>query len=140
VRAPGCVRLLQRFNRVIRRRFAARPRFKACVLDCDSLIVSFDFGRDLVDGPLEEGVAFRRCHEFTSLVSWARDFFEPTPEEQNVVLVNTTTLRETERLIDQTRLSECPASWAENRGGWHIRPAGRMCRYHALSRRVAESR
>jgi hypothetical protein len=56
-------------------------------------------------------------NEFTSFVNWgASRFFEPTPEEQNVVLVNTTTLREAERLIDQTRLSECPASWAENRG------------------------
>jgi hypothetical protein len=29
-----------------------------------------------------------------------RDFFDPTPEEQVVVLVDTTTLREAERLIE----------------------------------------
>jgi hypothetical protein len=29
-----------------------------------------------------------------------RDFFDPTPEQQNVVLINTTTLREAERLIE----------------------------------------
>ena len=28
------------------------------------------------------------------------DFFDPTPEQQNVVLVNTATLHEAERLID----------------------------------------
>jgi hypothetical protein len=29
-----------------------------------------------------------------------RDFFSPTPEEQNVVLINTATLRKAEALID----------------------------------------
>jgi len=29
-----------------------------------------------------------------------RDFFDPTPEQQNVVLINTATLREAERLIE----------------------------------------
>jgi len=29
-----------------------------------------------------------------------RDFFDPTPEQQNVVLINTTTLREAERVIE----------------------------------------
>ena len=29
-----------------------------------------------------------------------RDFFDPTPEQQNVVLINTTTLQEAERLIE----------------------------------------
>src|SRR5262245_10227610 len=29
-----------------------------------------------------------------------RDFFDPTPEQQSVVLINATTLREAERLID----------------------------------------
>jgi len=29
-----------------------------------------------------------------------RDFFDPTPEQQNVVLVNTATLHEAERLIE----------------------------------------
>ena len=28
------------------------------------------------------------------------DFFDPTPEQQNVVLINTATLHEAERLID----------------------------------------
>jgi len=28
------------------------------------------------------------------------DFFDPTPEEQNIVLVDTTTLRKAERLIE----------------------------------------
>ena len=30
----------------------------------------------------------------------SRDFFDPSPEEQNVVLVNAENLREAERLID----------------------------------------
>jgi hypothetical protein len=30
----------------------------------------------------------------------SRDFFDPTPEEQNVVLVDTATLRKAERLIE----------------------------------------
>ena len=30
----------------------------------------------------------------------ARDFFDPTPEQQNVVLINTATLHEAERLIE----------------------------------------
>jgi len=29
-----------------------------------------------------------------------RDFFDPTPEDQNVVLVNATTLREAEKLFE----------------------------------------
>jgi hypothetical protein len=29
-----------------------------------------------------------------------RDFFDPTPEQQNVVLINTATLAEAERLIE----------------------------------------
>jgi hypothetical protein len=29
-----------------------------------------------------------------------RDFFDPTPEEQNVVLVNAVTLREAEKLLE----------------------------------------
>ena len=29
-----------------------------------------------------------------------RDFFDPTPKQQNVVLINTATLREAERLIE----------------------------------------
>jgi len=29
-----------------------------------------------------------------------RDFFDPTPEDQNVVLINIATLREAERLIE----------------------------------------
>jgi hypothetical protein len=30
----------------------------------------------------------------------SRDFFDPTPEEQKVILVDTATLREAEKLID----------------------------------------
>ena len=33
-----------------------------------------------------------------------RDFFDPTPEVQNVVLVNAATIREAERLIDSCEL------------------------------------
>src|SRR5262245_18877400 len=29
-----------------------------------------------------------------------RDFFDPTPEQQNLILINATTLREAERLIE----------------------------------------
>ena len=29
-----------------------------------------------------------------------RDFFDPTPEQQNVILVDATTLRESEKLIE----------------------------------------
>src|SRR5262245_10020802 len=32
--------------------------------------------------------------------SMPRDFFDPTPEQQNVVLINASTLREAERLIE----------------------------------------
>jgi hypothetical protein len=30
----------------------------------------------------------------------SRDFFDPTPEQQNMVLINTATLHEAERLIE----------------------------------------
>ena len=38
-----------------------------------------------------------------------RDFFDPTPEQQNVVLVSAATLREAERLIES-----CEACNSEN--------------------------
>jgi uncharacterized protein with PIN domain len=39
------------------------------------------------------------------------DFFDPTPEEQNIVLVDTTTLREAEKLIESCE--HCNPSVAE---------------------------
>jgi hypothetical protein len=38
----------------------------------------------------------------------ARDFFDPSPEQQNVVLVDTATLREAERLIESCEGSNWP--------------------------------
>jgi hypothetical protein len=40
-----------------------------------------------------------------------RDFFDPTPEQQNVVLINTATLHEAERLIDSCE--DCNPEGAE---------------------------
>jgi len=46
----------------------------------------------------------------------SRVFFDPTPEQQNVVLINTTTLRKAERLIESCEQcnpadAEIPFDW-----------------------------
>jgi hypothetical protein len=47
-----------------------------------------------------------------------RDFFGPTPEQQNVVLINTTTLREAERLIESCE--HCNSEGAEIPFDYHL--------------------
>jgi uncharacterized protein with PIN domain len=41
-----------------------------------------------------------------------RDFFDPTPEQQNVVLINSATLRKAEQLLIES-CEECNAEGAE---------------------------
>src|SRR5262249_37244007 len=54
----------------------------------------------------------------------SRDFFDPTPEQQNVVLINSATLHEAERLIESCE---------------HCNPGGAEIPFDVILDRVTES-
>jgi hypothetical protein len=79
VLAPECVRFAAALQSRNLSSFCRASALQGLRFGLRLLIVSFDFGRDLVDGPLEEGVAFRRCQRVHLLRELGRVAISSSP-------------------------------------------------------------